>query len=55
MTCNNDCKNCVFVITKKTLKCQNPNSTCDGTCHKCTFSKEVVVKYVCGKFPKGVW
>jgi len=47
MTCNKDCRNCIYGVPKTTFRCNSPNSTCAGECYKCPWSSDKQVKYYC--------
>ena len=39
MTCNKDCKNCMYGKAKPTrFICSRPESTCNGSCNQCQFA-----------------
>ena len=48
MTCDNDCKNCIYGKPYREKRiCTKPNTTCDGECHKCMYKKVMFTKYIC--------
>lgn len=52
MTCNGDCKNCIYARAVYKWKCKTPNTTCTMCCSNCQFSEIVKVEYVCFKPPQ---
>lgn len=44
MTCNKDCKNCVYGDVKpRTVVCGSNTTTCAGNCDNCIFA--IVIEY----------
>lgn len=55
MSCNQNCKDCIYGIPVAKAKCGNQNCSCDGMCYKCIFRQETIVKYICtDRVKKGV-
>lgn len=47
MTCAKNCRDCIYGVPKATVKCNNPNATCNGSCYRCPWASDQIVKYIC--------
>ena len=48
MTCNKDCKNCIYGAQKPKLICGvRWQVTCNGNCSSCAYAQISSVEYIC--------
>ncbi len=51
MTCNKDCKDCIYAAQIKSFKCNPSYSvTCNGQCTLCSYARVVNITYKCNCF-----